>query len=98
LGLSQALPSVTGVKTQPEVGAQVSSVQALLSLHTSGVPAAQVPAWQVSAPLQALPSLHEVPLPTGVWVQVPSGAQASAVQGLWSSQSLPGPGWQTPAW
>jgi hypothetical protein len=69
--LVQALPSsaqgaVLLVKTQPLVGLQLSAVQPLLSLQVSGVPALQLPAWQVSAPLQALPSLQAVPLGAGL--------------------------------
>src|SRR5262245_27418744 len=62
----QATPSLHGAvlfrKTQPVAASQLSSVQGLPSLHTSGVPAVQVPDWQVSTPLQALPSLQLVPL------------------------------------
>jgi hypothetical protein len=36
------------------------------ALQTTGVPGLQLPAWQVSAPLQALPSPHDVPSVTGV--------------------------------
>ena len=53
----------------------------------TGVPGRQLPApSQVSAPLQALPSPHEVPMATGVCVQAPLASQASAVHGLPSSQ------------
>ena len=44
----------------------------------------QTPAWQVSVWVHALPSLHAVPLVTGVWVHVPA-EQASAVHGFPSS-------------
>ena len=40
-------------------------MQTLESLQLSAVPAVQVPAWQVSAPLQALPSAQAVPLVLG---------------------------------
>jgi hypothetical protein len=64
--LVQAMPSLHGAvlfrKTQPVAGLQVSSVHGLPSLQTSGVPAVQVPFWQVSTPLHALPSLQLVPL------------------------------------
>jgi hypothetical protein len=78
-------------------GSQVSLVQALWSSQLRGVPV-QVPAWQVSAPLQALPSLQVVPLGTGVCWQPWTGSQVSAVQGLPSSQLRGGPDVQVPAW
>jgi hypothetical protein len=63
--LVHAMPSLHGkvlfVKTHPVAGLQESVVQTLPSLHTSGVPPVQVPFWQVSAPLQRFPSLHDVP-------------------------------------
>src|SRR5262249_10252817 len=45
----------------PVAASQLSSVHGLPSLQTSGDPAVQVPFWQVSTPLQALPSLQLVP-------------------------------------
>src|SRR6266850_2210681 len=65
----QEVPSGTGVVKQPVAGAQASAVQGLLSLQLRGVPGAQAPARQVSAPLQASPSEQEVPSGTGVWMQ-----------------------------
>src|SRR5262249_48637522 len=63
--LVQATPSLHGavllVKTQPVAASHESSVQGLPSLHASGVPTVQLPLWQVSTPLQALPSLQLVP-------------------------------------
>src|SRR5438552_6788972 len=73
----QEAPSGTGVSLHPEAGSQESVVQALPSLQTSGVPAAQRPCSQVSLPLQASPSEQEVPSATGVWMQ-PLGPQESA--------------------
>src|SRR5262249_5591437 len=71
-----AMPSLHGAvlfwKTQPVAASHESSVQGLPSLHTRGVPGVQLPAWQVSTPLQALPSLQLVPF----------GALASAGAGL----------------
>jgi hypothetical protein len=62
----QALPSlhdaVLLVKVHPVDGLQASFVQAFPSLHTTGAPATHAPFWQVSPALQALPSLHVVPL------------------------------------
>ena len=47
--------------------------------------------------MHALPSLHAVPLLTGVLVQPPWALQASAVQGLLSSQLRPLTAWHEPA-
>ena len=62
----QATPSLHGAvlfwKTQPVAALHESSVQGLPSLHTRDVPGVQVPAWQVSTPLHALPSLQLEPL------------------------------------
>ena len=56
------VPTERFVNTQPEAALQVSEVQGLPSLQTSGVPAAQVPAAvQISLPLQASPSEQERP-------------------------------------
>src|SRR3569623_1357227 len=65
-----ALPSLhdvpagfAGFEQIPVAGAQVPGAwQASGAAHTTGVPAPQEPAaLQVSAPLQALPSLHDAP-------------------------------------
>jgi hypothetical protein len=87
--LVQALPSsaqgsVLLVKAQPVDGLQASVVHGLLSLQLSGVPVVQAPAWQVSAPLQTLPSLHEMPFGAATCWQVPA-LQESVVHGLPSS-------------
>jgi hypothetical protein len=58
-----------GVWMQPVMGSQVSTVQPLVSLQLSAAPAVQVPPWQVSFPLQTVPSVHEVPFNTGVLEQ-----------------------------
>src|SRR5262249_32900930 len=65
----------------------LSVVQALLSSHWSGVPAMQTPMLQVSAPLQTLPSEHDMPSLTLVCTQrnCVSGPQVSTVHGLPSS-------------
>src|SRR5207302_91428 len=94
----QALPSlhaaVLGVLTQPEAGLQLSSVQALPSLQFGAAPPTQTPPAQVSAVVQALPSLHGAVF--GVFRQPPAGSQASSVQGLPSLQLSAGPPTQTP--
>src|SRR5436309_2199156 len=56
------VPLATAACWQPCTGSHVSVVQGLPSLQLGGVPAVQIPAWHVSAPLHTLPSLHEVPL------------------------------------
>jgi hypothetical protein len=53
---------VLGVLTQPVEGLHVSVVQSLPSLQFRGVPT-QMPSWQVSAVVQAVPSLHAGPVP-----------------------------------
>jgi len=92
----QEVPFNTGVLTQPASGLQLSVVQTLLSLQLSAVPAAQVPLWQVSLPLQTLPSPHEVPLATGVFTQPATGLQLSEVHALPSLQSSGVPAVHTP--
>ena len=60
----------------------------LPSLQSGGVLVTQAPLLsQVSAPLQALPSLHEVPDATLVLVHPVTGSQASVVHGLPSSHA-----------
>jgi hypothetical protein len=79
---------VTGAVAQPVVGLQLSVVHAFPSLQVSAVPGVQVPDWQVSAPLQTFPSEHDVPLVTGVFVQVLVGmSHTSVVHGFESAHS-----------
>src|SRR5690242_2447485 len=89
-------PSVTGVLLQPASGSQLSVVQALPSSQAGGVPAAHVPATQVSAPLHASPSLHEEPSATATCVQPRIGSQESVVHGLPSSQDRAVPAMHVP--
>ena len=58
----------------------------------------QMPLWQVSAPLQTLASLHDVPLSTGVLSQPKTGSHVSVVQGLPSLQLSVVPAVHTPLW
>jgi hypothetical protein len=94
----QALPSsqalVLFVKTQPELGLQVSVVQPFPSLHTSGVPGWQLPPPHVSPVVHALPSLHEAVLLT--YEQPVAGMHESSVQALLSLQTTGVPGRQLP--
>jgi hypothetical protein len=80
------VPLVTGVTVHPVAGLQPLVVQTLLSVQVSGVPAVQAPVWQVSVPLQRLPSAHAVPLATFAFEHCPA-LQVSVVQGLLSLQS-----------
>jgi len=77
----QALPSLQGrallACTQPVVALQLSSVQPLPSLHTTGVPL-HVPPPQVSSSVHALPSSHGFVL--FVKTQPLDGLQLSSVQ------------------
>jgi hypothetical protein len=93
---SHGVPFDTGVFVQPVDGLQLSVVQMLLSLQLSAVPGVQVPFWQVSVPLQKLPSLHEVPSATEVVLHPKTGSQVSVVQGLLSLQLSAVPGVQVP--
>jgi hypothetical protein len=81
-----AVPFVTLVVVQPDAGLQPSVVHTLPSLQTSGVPAVQVPFWQVSAPLHALVSAHAEPFGRTALVHTPD-AQVSVVHGFESLQS-----------
>jgi hypothetical protein len=94
----QGVPLATGVFEQPKTGLQESVVQTLLSLQLSAVPAVHTPAWQLSAPLQTLPSRHAVPLSTAVLPQPVTGLQASVVQTLPSLQLSAVPGVHAPLW
>jgi len=85
----QALPSVQAAvlltySHSPVEGLHASFVQTLLSLHTVGVPATQVPPEQASPTVHALPSLQPAVLST-CWQPV-AGLQESSVHGLPSSQ------------
>jgi hypothetical protein len=79
---------------QPLSGSQLSSVQALPSLHATVAPAAHLPALHVSPLVQALPSLHGAVL--AAVLQPPWASQVSVVQGLASSQGLGFCGLHTP--
>jgi hypothetical protein len=81
-----AVPFATLVVVQPDAELQLSVVHTLPSLQTSGVPAVQVPFWQVSAPLQTLVSAHAAPFGRTALVHTPD-AQVSVVHGFVSSQS-----------
>ena len=92
------VPFGTTVCLQPATGSQVSVVQGFASAQLGAVPAAHTPAWHVSVPLHALPSLHEAPFETAVCLQPATGSQVSVVQGLLSLQVSDVPAVQAPAW
>jgi len=91
-------PLTSGEFWQPRTGSQLSFVQTLLSLQLRAVPAAQVPAWHVSLPLQTFPSAHDVPFVTGALEHPKTGSQESVVQRFESLQVRGVPLVQTPAW
>ena len=71
-------------------------MQTLLSVHESGVPAAQEPLLHVSAPLQTFVSAHDVPFGAGGKTQPVVGLQLLVVQGLLSVHVAGEPGVQLP--
>jgi hypothetical protein len=77
---------------------QSSVVHALVSAHGRVGGGTQAPAWQVSAPLQNLPSPHAVSSATLVCVQPRAGSHRSVVQGLPSSQLGARPAVHEPRW
>jgi hypothetical protein len=91
-----ALPSVhvvpltfAGFEHAPVGGSHVPAVwHWSCAVHVTAMPAVQLPlALQISAPLHALPSLHDVPPATGRCTTPNRGLQVSAVQGLPSSMT-----------
>jgi hypothetical protein len=95
---SHDVPLGNGLVEQPKTGSQLSVVQGLPSLQVSGGPAVQVAAWQVSVPLQRLPSLHEEPLGSAGFWHPETGSQLSVVQELPSLQVSGVPVVQVPVW
>jgi hypothetical protein len=87
-----------GVFVHPLMALQASVVHASPSLQLRAVPAVQLPLWHVSAPLQTLPSVHDVPLVTLVAVHPVAGLQPSVVQGLLSLHVSGVPAVQAPLW
>ena len=98
LASAHVVPFSTGALAHPKVGSQLSVVQRLPSSQLSAVPAAQRPAWQVSLPLQMVPSAQEVPLGRGAFEHPRTGPQVSMVHTLPSSHERAVPGVQTPLW
>jgi hypothetical protein len=71
--LPQLVPSATAVCTQPLPLLHESVVQGLLSLQFTALPV-HVPLWQASLDVQALRSLHELPV-SGFAAQPPGSLQ-----------------------
>jgi hypothetical protein len=92
------VPFATAMFRQPSAASQLSVVQALPSLQLSGVPAAHVPAWHVSAPLHTVPSGHGLSFGTAVCSQPMTASQVSVVHTLPSLQLGGVPAVQTPLW
>ena len=76
----------------------MSVVHGLPSLQTRGVPAMQVPLWQVSAPLHTVPSAHGEPSDRGAVRHPATASQVSVVHGLPSLQASGVPAVHTPLW
>jgi len=93
---SQDVPFGSAGCWQPSVGLQESVVHGFESSQLSATPAVQTPAWQVSLPLHTVASAHDVLFGSALCEQPVMALQASAVQGLPSSQLSGVPGWQTP--
>jgi hypothetical protein len=83
---AHAVPLGRAVVKHPMIGSQLSVVQVLPSLQTGGVPAVQEPLWQVSSPLQRLPSAQDTPLASVGLLHTPA-VQMSLVHGFPSAQS-----------
>lgn len=81
VGGMQALPLGDGGKVQPVAGTQTSSVHGRLSLHSIAAPATQAPSRQTSPVVQALPSLHMLPLGRRGVLQRPLAG--SQMPGMW---------------
>jgi hypothetical protein len=92
------VPFSTAVAVQPKLGEQPSVVHTLPSLQTSAVPVVHVPFWQVSAPLQRLPSGHAVPFATAVFAHPEAGLHESPVHTFPSLQLSAVPAVQVPFW
>src|SRR5437762_10869456 len=68
-------------------GPQESAVQGLSSSQPRCLPGALPLLWQVSSPLQTLPSEQEAPSGTGVSLHPEAGSQGSVVQALPASEA-----------
>src|ERR1700722_19197976 len=94
LASAHEVPSGAASVWQPLSGSQTPTVQGPVLSQVGAAPGVQTPAWQLSAPLQALPSEQEVPSGAAVIPQEPvvgshmlATWQASGAAQLWP---LPG--------
>ena len=96
--LQTVASGAAGFEQAPVAGLQVPATWHWSeAAQVTGVPVPQTPMEHISAPLQALLSLQDVP-DRGEFTQVPLPPHESAVQGFWSSQLPEGPAVQAPAW
>ena len=86
---------VLAAVAQPVTASQLSLVQGLLSLQTTGLPLPHTPPPQTSPVVHGLPSLQAAVL--AVAVQPLTLSQASVVQAFLSSQTVAAPPTQAPA-
>ena len=70
------------------------------AVQTTGLPPVQVPAWQLSVRVHALPSEHDVPSSAAGLVQTPDAGSHRPTTWHWSSamQTTGLPPTQVPAW
>src|SRR5215831_15042575 len=98
----QVVPfGAAGFEQTPVVGAQVPATWHWSeAVQTLAVPPVQTPAWQASPVVQALPSLHVVPLVAFGFEQTPVGGPKVPATWHWSDavQTLAVPPVQAPAW
>jgi hypothetical protein len=89
------VPAGAGVVMIPSTGSHVCVAQGVFT-RTGGVPARQAPApSQVSAPLQALPSEHDVPAALGV-LRTPNTGSHVWIEHALLVRTGGVPGWQEP--
>jgi hypothetical protein len=86
----------TAVFWHPETALHESVVQGFESLQLSAVPAAQVPDWQVSLPLQTVESAHEDPFGSAGFSHPVTALQLSVVHAFPSLQLSAVPAVQVP--
>lgn len=96
---SQASQIALALKLQPVAGLQLSTVQLIASLHSSGAPLEQVPATQRSSVVHALASEQAVPSGFGVSPQAPvAGSQLAFMHAPEAEQRTGLVPRQVPAW
>jgi hypothetical protein len=103
----QAVPSArVGFEHWPELGSQVPAEWHWSdAVQVTGLPAAHVPLWHVSTWVQALPSLHAVPLEAAGLVHWPVEGSHAPATWHWSEavqvtgfDPVHAPLWQASAW